>query len=233
MISACKCLAYSMPVFNFDQVAEVYDTYYDTQLGRQVDHVEKQLVWKYMIRMNLGQPILEIGCGTGHWTRFFRKKGLKLTAIDLSAKMLEKAREKNPQNVHFERMNVENMKFGDYAFVNIISIATLEFVDNREKAFQEIDRVLKPGGILIIGCLNALSEMGRYKNENEMFRTAHFFKPDELKTHLSIFDSPEIEGCAIIEDHQVLDYPDIDQVEPSVRLIRGAFLTGFVKKTIS
>lgn len=222
-----------MSTYNFDQVAEVYDTYYETHLGRQVDHVEKQLVWKYMIHMALERPILEIGCGTGHWTRFFRQKGLKITAVDLSEKMLEKAREKNPENVQFERMNVEDMKFRDHSFSNIISIATLEFVDDREKAFQEINRILKPGGFLIVGCLNELSEMGRTKKENELYRTAHFFNPEELKNHLSNFGDPEIEGCAIIEDHMVKDYPDIDQVEPAVRLIKGAFLTGFVKKTDS
>lgn len=222
-----------MSTYNFDQIAEVYDTYYETQLGRQVDHVEKQLVWKYMIRMSLEKPLLEIGCGTGHWTRFFRQKGLKLTAIDLSAKMLEKAEEKNPKNVHFERMNVEDLRFRDHSFENIISIATLEFVNDREKAFQEINRVLKPGGVLIVGCLNELSEMGQHKKEDELYRTAHFFKPDELKNHLSTFGDPEVEGCAIIEDQRVKDFPDIDQVEPTLRLIKGAFLTGFTKKTDS
>jgi hypothetical protein len=36
-----------MPAFNFDQIADQYDSYYDTELGRQVDHVEQQLVWKF------------------------------------------------------------------------------------------------------------------------------------------------------------------------------------------
>jgi ubiquinone/menaquinone biosynthesis C-methylase UbiE len=52
--------------------------------------------------MALDKPFLEIGCGTGHWTTFFRQKGLELTAIDISGKMIEKARSKNPKQVRFE-----------------------------------------------------------------------------------------------------------------------------------
>jgi ubiquinone/menaquinone biosynthesis C-methylase UbiE len=222
-----------MPVYNFDEVAGVYDAYYETMMGRQVDHVEKQLVWKYMMRMSLEKPLLEIGCGTGHWTRFFRQKGFKLTAIDLSEKMLEKAKQKNPENVHFEKMNVEEMKFKDLTFENIVMITTLEFVENRDQAFLEIDRILKPGGFLLVGCLNELSEMGRQKMENEIYRDAHFFQPEELKKHLSVLGEPEMDGCAIIEKGRVLDYPDIDQVDPAIRLTRSAFLVGLVKKSRS
>lgn len=222
-----------MSVYNFDEIAGVYDAYYETLIGRQVDHVEKQLVWKYMIGMSPEEPLLEIGCGTGHWTRFFRQKGFKLTAIDVSEKMLEKAKQKNPEKVHFERMNVEEMKYGDHAFENIIAIATLEFVADLERAFSEIKRILKPGGILILGCLNALSELGQQKKENEIYRKAHFFKPEELKAHLSLLGEADIGGCAIIEKGRVLDYPDIDQIDPSIRLTRGAFLVGLVKKSTS
>jgi ubiquinone/menaquinone biosynthesis C-methylase UbiE len=220
-----------MPFFNFIQVADTYDAYYETSLGCQIDHVEKQLIWRYMIRMSLKKTMLEIGCGTGHWTSFFRQKGLKISAIDLLEKMLEKAKKKNPENVHFEQMSVEDMRFKDHAFENIIAIATLEFVDNLDRAFKEIYRVLKPGGVLIVGCLNELSEMGRNKEKNEIYRIAHFFKPEEIKEYLSEFGSPEINGCAIIEKDRVLDYPDIDQIVKSIRLKKGAFLTGFVKKS--
>jgi SAM-dependent methyltransferase len=125
------------------------------------------------------------------------------------------------------------MKFSDHTFKNIITIATLEFADDLGKAIQEIDRVLKPGGFLITGCLNELSELGRTKHENEIYRHAHFFKPEELEDHLSFFGDPVIEGCAIIENQYVLDFPDTDQVDLNIRMERGAFLTGFVKKTKS
>ena len=43
-----------MPSFNFDLIADAYDSYYETFLGKQLDHVEKQMIWKYMTRMERG-----------------------------------------------------------------------------------------------------------------------------------------------------------------------------------
>jgi ubiquinone/menaquinone biosynthesis C-methylase UbiE len=222
-----------MPVFNFDQIADQYDDYYDTELGRQVDHVEIQLVWQFMTRMALEKPFLEVGCGTGHWTKFFRQKGLELTAIDVSEKMLEKARAKNPKNVRFEMMNVENMNFPSKTFDNVVTIATLEFVDDMEAALHEIFRVLKPGGFFLAGCLNELSDIGQRKEENDVFKDARFLTPDQLSQFLSRFGDAEIDGCAIIEKDRVADYPDIHRVDKTTRLEKGSFLAGLVQKTRS
>jgi ubiquinone/menaquinone biosynthesis C-methylase UbiE len=222
-----------MPIFNFDLVADQYDSYYDTSLGRQVDHVEKQLIWQYVIHMSLENPILEVGCGTGHWTRFFRQKGLKLTAIDISEKMLSVAKKKNPKTVNFVKMDTEDMTFEDHSFENIISIATLEFVDHKERARDEIFRVLRPGGTFIAGCLNEMSELGQRKEENEIYRNADFFTPDQLMNYLSWFGEPEIDGCAILAGDQVMDFPDIKRIDKSERVQKGAFLAGYVKKVRS
>ena len=222
-----------MPKFEFNRIADDYDSYYETVLGQQVDQVEKQLIWKYMIHMTLEKPVLEIGCGTGHWTKFFKQKGLQIYAIDISEKMLKVALKKNPEGIQFEKMSVEDLRYKDHYFENIISIASLEFVDNMDQAFYEIFRVLKPGGIFLVGCLNALSEIGQQKENIDIYRNAYFFTPDELKEWLSAFGKPEIDACAIIEGNQVRDYPDFNSVKKSIRLKRGAFLTGFVKKSKS
>ena len=220
-----------MPAFNFDTIADQYDDYYDTELGRQVDHVENQLVWYFLTRMALEKPFLEVGCGTGHWTKFFRQKGLELTAIDISEKMLAKARAKNPKNVRFETMNVENMDFPSKTFENVVTIATLEFVDDTERALNEIFRVLKPGGFFLAGCLNELSDIGQRKEENDVFKDARFFTPEQLTNLFSRFGEAEIDGCAIIEKDRVVDYPDIHRVDKNTRLEKGTFLAGLVQKT--
>lgn len=61
----------SMNVFLNPAVAEKYDQYYLSESGKTVDRYEKEL-----FRHRLGNiprlPMLELGCGTGHWTRFCR-----------------------------------------------------------------------------------------------------------------------------------------------------------------
>ena len=219
-----------MALFDFNLVAEKYDQFYDTPFGLKVDHVERQAIWECLLQTELNEPFLEIGCGTGHWTRFFRQKGLNITAIDEADKMLAIAKVKNPDRVDFSQMSAENMQFPDHTFLNIITIATLEFVDNLDDVLSEINRVLSPGGTLIAGCLNENSEPGREKQKNEVYRNARFFTPEGLQESLKPIGSAKIDACAMIEGDKVLDYPDFHQVSRAERMKKGAFLTAIVKK---
>lgn len=220
-----------MPKFDFNHVAREYDDFYQTPVGKKIDHVEKREISPFLTKLALSEPCLEIGCGTGHWTEFFNQKGMNIMAIDISEEMLKIASVKIGDRVKFRKMKAEELEFSDGSFTNVITIATLEFVDDRNRVRKEIDRVLKPGGFLLAGCLNELSSIGKRKDENEVYRNADFFSPDTLKSFLSAFGSPEIRGCAVIEGEKVLDYPDDHNLDDQARLGNGAFLIGLVKKT--
>jgi ubiquinone/menaquinone biosynthesis C-methylase UbiE len=219
-----------MPLFDFNNIALEYDSFYDTSMGKKIDHLEKMAVWTYLLKMDLEKKMLEIGCGTGHWTKFFKKKGIEMIAIDVADKMLEAAKSKNQGSVDFRLMSVEDLDFGDHSFSNIISIATLEFVDHLDRTLSEIDRVLKPGGYFLAGCLNARSEIGMKKHEHAIYRDARFFEHERLYELLCDIGSVEMDACVITEGDRVLDYPDYTYVPKQERLQHGAFLIAFVHK---
>jgi ubiquinone/menaquinone biosynthesis C-methylase UbiE len=52
-------------------------------------------------------------------------------------------------------------------FPVIASVTMLEFVPDINKVLDEIERVLKPGGYLVLGCLNAWSELGKNKDNDK------------------------------------------------------------------
>jgi len=232
-------------IFDFNLVAEYYDEYYNSEFGRKVDAVEKRLVKKYIEQIPI-KNALEVGCGTGHWTEFFINNGFEITGIDISENMINIARKKNLKDVKFEIINIEDAPYPDNSFDNIFAITSLEFVDNRQKAIEQIYRILKPGGYLLIGCLNQNSFIGKTKQSNKVFARANFFDAEQLQDILNIFGSPIIEGCALITDNkgsiepsenksddepnQVLDYDD--DISRDVLRKNGAFLVGFVKKEL-
>ncbi|WP_372947775.1 class I SAM-dependent methyltransferase [Mariniphaga sp.] len=178
-------------IFLTPEIASEYDAYYQTETGKLVDKIEKEIISGYL--RNLPKTNwLELGFGTGHWTEFFSENGLQLTAVDNSQAMLKIARSKNMENVEFLQADAARLPFPDDHFSGIISITMLEFVDDLGLVLNEIDRVLKPGGTLVLGCLNALSEPGKNKNNDPVFQHAHFFTPNEIIEMLSRFGSPRL-----------------------------------------
>ncbi len=220
-----------MPRYNFDKEAETYDNFYKDSPGPDIDLLEKKLVSRFLHYFHK-KEILEIGCGTGHWSSFFSDQGFPILGLDISEKMLEKARGKNIPNARFLEGQAENLPFDDHSFLNVACITTLEFVDDREKALNEIDRVLKPGGVLMLGVLNEHSFLGKHKNDFEVFKNARFFTDSTLIHHLSRFGKPKIAGCVVQDDNgNILDLKP-GTVTGKDRLKKGAFLAGVVKKII-
>ena len=100
-----------------------------------------------------GHHVLDLGSGAGNdcfvARAFVGDKG-KVTGIDFTEAMIEKALENNQKlgytNVEFMQGDIEEMPLPDDSFDVVISNCVLNLVPDKEKAFKEIYRVLKPGG---------------------------------------------------------------------------------------
>ena len=94
---------------------------------------------------------LFVGVGTGADLELIDHKHLDITAIDLSLRMLNKAKQKFQNSlVKFFEMDAQNMNFNSEEFDFVFAHLILSVVPNPEQCFQEMKRVLKPGGKIII-----------------------------------------------------------------------------------
>jgi ubiquinone/menaquinone biosynthesis C-methylase UbiE len=96
------------------------------------------------------KSVLEIACGTGRVTRHIRKAllaDIKLMATDISNDMLNIAkRELENTGIDFKTEDAQNLSFADNSFDLVICQFGMMFLPDKEKGFDEIFRVLKPGG---------------------------------------------------------------------------------------
>ncbi len=90
--------------------------------------------------------VLEVGCGTGTFTAALAERFENLVSIDVSEVLLVRARERFPR-VHFERRDIHASGFPDAAFDYVAGCSVLHHLDC-PLALKEIQRVLKPGGLL-------------------------------------------------------------------------------------
>src|SRR3990172_3718814 len=95
-----------------------------------------------------GMQVLEVGCGTGYFTKELAKTGALITAIDISRDLLEVAQsEIKSKNVLFQIENAYALTFNDNYFDSIVGSSVLHHLEV-DRALSEFYRVLKPGGSL-------------------------------------------------------------------------------------
>ncbi|MDF1716647.1 MAG: class I SAM-dependent methyltransferase [Antarcticimicrobium sp.] len=98
--------------------------------------------------------VLEVGVGTGLSLGHYRPD-MKVTGIDFSEEMLEKARAKAQemglrQVVELRRMDARALDFPDESFDTVTAMHVLSVVPEPERVMSEIARVCKPGGRVVI-----------------------------------------------------------------------------------
>ena len=103
----------------------------------------------------IGSNILEAGCGTGQLSIALSRYARQIYGIDLSKGSLIEAKQfinsNNIKSVHLFRMNIFKLFFKENTFDVIISNGVLHHTYNPKLAFSKLVRVLKPGGIIVIG----------------------------------------------------------------------------------
>ena len=99
-----------------------------------------------------GKRVLEIGCGTGTLLNAMLTRGFKAYGMDASGPMLRQAQAKLAAKGWHSRLvqaRVTNLPFPDESFETVVSIFPSSYI-RQVAALKEINRVLYPGGRLVI-----------------------------------------------------------------------------------
>ena len=141
-----------------EELAESYDRWRSSRLGRITDALERQLLGG-LLGSVAGKELLDVGCGDGAMAIELARQGATVTALDADPSMIAAARHRAKNEAVRIRLvegSAESLPFDDATFDVVVAVTVLCFVQNAERAVTEIARVLKPGGRLVIG------ELGRW-----------------------------------------------------------------------
>ena len=114
-------------------------------------------------RLPKGARVLDLGSGTGHFSDYIRRRGLEVVGIDPSIKMLSFARRNFPEIEYIEGYS-NDLPFADEHFDCIVSIEVLRYLNAAEviRAYREMWRTLRPGGMIMATHVNRLAGEGYF-----------------------------------------------------------------------
>lgn len=157
----------------FDKYLNDYEEWFEDH-----KHVYESEVEAVRHFIPTGKKGIEIGIGTG---RFALPLGI-IEGVEPSSVMHNFALHKG---LRVYDGIAEKLPLADASYDFALMVTTICFVDDVEKAFREVRRVLKPGGNFIIGLVDRNSPLGKtyekMKEKNKFYRYATFYSTDEVK----------------------------------------------------
>jgi phosphatidylethanolamine/phosphatidyl-N-methylethanolamine N-methyltransferase len=136
---------------NVRNIYHAYSGFYDFIFKKTILPRQKYAIDAMNIKP--GEKVLDVGVGTGLSISLYPRE-CRVTGIDLSASMLEKAQRKKEEyklkHVSLVEMDACNMEFGDDEFDHVVAAFVLTVVPDPVKALLEMKRVCKKGRFLVI-----------------------------------------------------------------------------------
>lgn len=136
----------SAPRRIYDRVAPIYD-WYDTPM----DFLGGRARRRRLLRRARGN-VLEVGVGTGRNLEFY-PEGVRMTAIDVSGRMLERARRRAGRlgrRVRLQQADVEALPFPDASFDTVAASCVFCSVADPVAGLRELGRVVRPDGQVLL-----------------------------------------------------------------------------------
>ena len=132
----------------WDRISPIYDLFENIYNGK----VYKATGRKVAEYINGMDEVLECACGTGAISAYIAQKCRRLIATDFSYGMLKTAAKKcrKYDNVIFKKADITNIKYKDGQFDKTVAGNVIHLLPEPEKALNELIRVTKQGGLVII-----------------------------------------------------------------------------------
>lgn len=218
----------------FDSWTDQYDNWFKTPIGRLIKTYELQLLLE-LLAPEPGEKILDVGCGTGIFTRDVLKSKVEITGIDLSFQMLKCAGIRLKNHFYSICADMTQLPFETGFFDRVFSMTAVEFVPELELAVNELNRVTRKGGTVVLTTLNSLSpwaerRLKKAEKGHPLFKDIYFRSPDDLRACLP--ENTTIKTAIHFQKDESLDIArQLEQEGEQKGSEKGAFLAAkYIKK---
>ncbi len=151
------------------------------------EHMQRYMSARCLVK---GMHVLDIACGEGYGSALLAETAISVLGMDIDPDTIHNAQKKyRKSNLSFQQGDAARIPLEDHSVDAVVSFETIEHIDEalQHQFLKEINRILKPDGILIMSTPNKAVYSDRYHYFNEFH--IHEFYHDEFQQFLGQYFS--------------------------------------------
>jgi SAM-dependent methyltransferase len=169
-------------------------------------------------------PTLDVGAGTGWLALHLLEWGYEVTASDYDEQARVNFRanaEIAGHEIAIAREDVSRLSYADEQFASLFCISVLSYVADLQGALAELRRVLRPGGIAVVGCLNAYGSYAflHDRDPRTLFRRNRF--RDDIRQDVEHFHAPRWWAREFARRFEVVEVIPLEIFSPLIAKLAG------------
>ena len=171
------------------QVKDFYNTHWE-----RFD-ISRVRIWKYVKEFTSTLPkestVLDVGCGNGKNIKYMLDNQIQASGIDFSEKLVQVCRKKDLDVCYGDTLDIP---YPDNTFDNIISIAVVHHLkeeEDRIQAIEEMIRICKPGGKILIS-MWSVEQTGNELQNRSFTYGDNQVKWENTTRYYFVYDEPHI-----------------------------------------
>jgi ubiquinone/menaquinone biosynthesis C-methylase UbiE len=186
----------AMPWAIFERAAGQYEAWYGTAAGRRADQAERALLQWLLQRFPTAGSVLDVGCGTGHFTAWLATQRVRAVGLERAPAMLAEMRLKWPY-LPAVLGDAHQLPFRGGAVDVVVFVTALEFLEEPVQALVEAVRVARQGVIVVAlnrWSLGGLSRRWGAQAKRPLLGQARDYSMRELRTLLCRAAGPRLQA---------------------------------------
>lgn len=168
--------------FDDRAIAGFYEGWFETPMGKAVDTEETDLILSMLPQGN-GKTFLDVGCGTGHFSRVVESHGYRVSGSDVSRTMLAEAKKRGDGG--WIIADAHRLPHGDRSLDAVGTFTVLEFTEDPRAVVSEMIRVARKTIIVAYlntwGMINLRRRLRNLAGKRDVYSDARFFGVGEMK----------------------------------------------------
>ena len=112
--------------------------------------------YHFALPLVAGREVLDVACGEGYGSALLARSAARVSGVDIAPEAIAHARSRyaGSPNLAFHTANCAALPFADASFDAVVSFETIEHITSQDAFLDEVRRVLRPDGFVVLSCPN-------------------------------------------------------------------------------